>query len=97
VLAVGDLKLDPAVHRVWRGDVLIPLTPREFALLHFLMAREGEVVSRTACIDHVWDSHYDGLSNVVDVHVATLRRKLDTPDRPSLIETVRGVGYRLGS
>jgi DNA-binding response OmpR family regulator len=95
VLEVGDVRLDPAAHRVSRGGVLIPLTPREFALLHYFMARPGEVVSRTDCIEHVWDAHYDGLSNVVDVHVASLRRKLDLPGRPAPIETVRGVGYRL--
>lgn len=95
VLEVDDLRLDPAAHRVWRAGVLIPLTPREFALLHYVMARPGEVVSRTDCIEHVWDAHYDGLSNVVDVHVASLRRKLDLPGRPLPIETVRRVGYRL--
>jgi len=90
VLTVGDVRLDPAAHRVWRDDVLIPLTPREFSLLHFLIARRGEAVSRTDALEHVWDAHYDGLSNVVDVHVASLRRKL-----PGIIETVRGVGYRV--
>ena len=75
--------------------MLIPLTAREFALLHYLMTRQDEVVSRTDIIDHIWDAHYDGISNVVDVHVASLRRKLDQPGRPAPIETVRGVGYRL--
>lgn len=94
-LEAGELRLDPAAHRVWRGELLIPLTPREFSLLHYLMVRAGEVVSRTDCIEHVWDAHYDGFSNVVDVHVASLRRKLDVPDRPTSIETIRGVGYRM--
>jgi DNA-binding response OmpR family regulator len=95
VLEVGDLRLDPAAHRFWRGPVLIPLTAKEFALLHELMARAGEVVSRTELLEHVWDTNYDGLSNVVDVHVASLRRKLDAPSGPAPIDTVRGVGYRV--
>lgn len=90
VVTAGDVCLDPAAHRVWRDDVLIPLTPREFSLLHYLLTRRGDAVSRADLLEHVWDSHYDGLSNVVDVHVASLRRKL-----PDLIETIRGVGYRI--
>ena len=90
VVTAGDVRLDPAAHRVWRDDVLIPLTPREFSLLHYLIARRGEAVSRVDLLEHVWDAHYDGLSNVVDVHVASLRRKL-----PDVIETIRGVGYRI--
>jgi two-component system OmpR family response regulator len=96
-LEVEDLRLDPAAQRVWRGAVLIPLTPREFALLHYLMARPGEVVSRTDILEHVWDAHYSGLSNVVDVHMASLRRKLDMPGIPAPIDTIRGIGYRLGT
>jgi two-component system OmpR family response regulator len=95
VYEVGDIRLDPASHRVWRGAVLIPLTAKEFALLHYLMARPGDVVSRTDILEHVWDAYYDGLSNVVDVQIVSLRRKLDQPDSPAPIETVRGVGYRL--
>lgn len=90
VVTVADVRLDPAAHRIWRDDVLIPLTPREFSLLHYLIARRGDAVSRADLLEHVWDAHYDGLSNVVDVHVASLRRKL-----PDLIETIRGVGYRI--
>jgi DNA-binding response OmpR family regulator len=95
VLEASDLRLDPAAHRAWRGAILVPLTAREFSLLHYLLVRQGEVVSRTDLLEHVWDAHYDGLSNVVDVHIASLRRKLDLPDSPAPIETVRGVGYRL--
>jgi DNA-binding response OmpR family regulator len=95
-LQVGDIILDPAAHSVQRGGVTVPLTAREFSLLHYLMDREGEVVSRTDLLEAVWDAHYDGLSNVVDVHVANLRRKLELPGRPAPIETVRGVGYRIG-
>ena len=94
-LSVGDLELDPALRRVRRGGVTIPLTAREFAVLHFFMSRVGEVVSRAELYDHVWDGDYDGLSNTVDVHVANLRRKLDRPSATTLIETVRGAGYRL--
>jgi DNA-binding response OmpR family regulator len=96
VLLVGDVKLDPAAQRVWRGAITIPLTTREFALLHYLMAHTGEVVSREELLEHVWDMNYEGGSNVVDAHVANLRRKLDLPDSPASIETVRGVGFRIG-
>ncbi|MEX0847328.1 MAG: response regulator transcription factor [Ilumatobacteraceae bacterium] len=96
LLEVGDIELDPAAHAVRRSGVTVPLTAREFALLHFLMDRAGQVVTRAALLDAVWDAHYDGLSNVVDVHVANLRRKLELPGDPAPIETVRGVGYRIG-
>ncbi len=95
VLTAGDISLDPAIHRAWRGAVTVPLTAREFGLLEYLLRRQGEVVSRSDLIEHVWDANYDGLSNVVDVHVANLRRKLDFPDSPSPIHTIRGVGYKL--
>jgi two-component system OmpR family response regulator len=95
VLRVGDVRLDPATHTVWRGAVVVPLTARELSLLHELMARAGEVVRRSDLLEAVWDANYDGTSNVVDVHVANLRRKLDLPDDPAPIETVRGVGYRM--
>jgi DNA-binding response OmpR family regulator len=94
-LTAGDIILDPAAHTVRRGGVMVPLTAREFALLHFLMDRKGEVVTRTDLLEAVWDAHYDGLSNVVDVHVANLRRKLDIPGNPAPVETIRGVGYRV--
>ncbi len=97
VLQSGDLSLDPAAHTVLRGEVLVPLTPREFSLLEYLMRRMGEVCPREDLLEHVWDAHYDGLSNVVDVHVANLRRKLDVPDSVNPVETVRGVGYRIVS
>ena len=97
VLQVGDLRLDPATHTVWRGAIVLPLTIREFSLLRQLMLRAGTVVSRTELLEHVWDAHYDGTSNVVDAHVANLRRKLDLPGSPAPIETVRGVGFRLAT
>jgi DNA-binding response OmpR family regulator len=94
-LEVGDVTLDPAAHVVRRCGVVVPLTAREFALLHYLMDRTGEVVRRADLLEAVWDANYDGLSNVVDVHVANLRRKLSLPDSNDPIETVRGVGYRI--
>jgi DNA-binding response OmpR family regulator len=95
VLTVGDVRLDPATHTVWRGGIAIALTAREFSLLHVLMDRSGEVVTRTDLLEQVWDAHYDGLSNVVDVHVANVRRKLEIDGLPSVIDTVRGVGYKM--
>ena len=97
VLEIGDIRLDPAAHTVWRGAIVVPLTPKEFSLLHYLMQHRTQVVRRTTLLDHVWDANYDGLSNVVDVHVANLRRKLELPGADGVIETVRGVGYRLNA
>lgn len=96
MLTLVDLTLDPAAHRVTQAGVVIPLTAREFSLLHYLLARAGAVVSRSDLLEHVWDANYDGLSNVVDVHVASLRRKLDRPGVPAPIVTIRGVGYGVG-
>lgn len=96
LLTVADIELDPAAHTVRRNGVMVPLTAREFALLHYMMDRQGDVISRSDLLDAVWDTNYDGLSNVVDVHVANLRRKLELPSRPAPIETIRGVGYRIG-
>ncbi|MFQ5557254.1 MAG: response regulator transcription factor, partial [Acidimicrobiales bacterium] len=94
-LTAGDVTLDPASRRVWRGAITVPLTPREFSLLEYLMRHPGQVLSRERLLEHVWDAHYDGLSNVVDVHVANLRRKLASPEGDDPIETVRGAGYRV--
>ena len=96
VLRGAGIELDPAAHRVLVDGVHTPLTAREFALLHYLMSRSGEVVSRSDIIEHVWDAHLDPMSNVVDVHVAQLRRKLASSDRTAPISTLRGVGYRFG-
>ncbi|MEP6527774.1 MAG: response regulator transcription factor [Nocardioidaceae bacterium] len=95
VLAVGDLTLDPARHEVSRGPTPVQLTAKEFALLEFFMRHEGEVLSRTTLIDHVWDFAFDHDSNVVDVYVRYLREKVDRPFGRSSLETVRGRGYRL--
>jgi two-component system, OmpR family, response regulator len=95
VLRAGDLRLDPATKSVSRGDVMISLSAREFSLLELLLRHRGEVLSRTAIIDHVWDFAYDGTSNVVDVYVRYVRDKIDRPFDRHAIETVRGAGYRL--
>ncbi|GIE76489.1 transcriptional regulatory protein TcrA [Actinoplanes philippinensis] len=94
-LRVGDLELDPAGRTVQRGDTRIALSAKEFALLHELMRRAGETLSRTHLIEHVWDFAYDGGSNVVDVYVRYLRDKVDRPFGRSTIQTMRGAGYRL--
>ncbi len=95
VLEVGDLRLDPAAHQMWRGDTRVDLTPRQFSLLEFLMRRPGEVVSKTAILEHVWDFAFEGDPNIVEVYVRQLRQRIDLPfDRASL-QTVRLVGYRL--
>jgi DNA-binding response OmpR family regulator len=92
-LVVGDVALDPASRTVRRGGVAIDLTTREFSLLELLLRQAGRVLSRDQILDHVWDESFDSFSNVVDVHVRNLRRKIDRAGEPSLIETVRGVGY----
>ena len=97
LLEVDDLRVDPATHRAWRGDVELSLSPKEMALLQLLMRHAGEVISRTRILDHVWDFAYDGVSNVVDQYVAYLRKKIDRPFGRDDLETVRGVGYRLRS
>ena len=95
VLGVGDLRLDPARRRVWRGEVEIDLSPKEFAVLEVLMRRRGEVVTRTQLLESVWDFNADHTSNVIDQYLAYLRKKVDKPFGCQDIETVRGVGYRL--
>jgi two-component system, OmpR family, response regulator len=95
VLAEGDLKLDPASKRAWRGSTELQLSPKEFSLLEFFLRHPGIVLSRSQIIEAVWDFAYDGSSNVVDQYVNYLRRKVDAPFGRSDIETVRGMGYRL--
>ena len=95
VLTVGDLTLDPARHRVHRTDTEITLTPREFGVLEYLMRHAGEVVTKTDILRAVWDAHYEGEVNVVEVYVGYLRRKIDVPFGVRSIETLRGVGYRM--
>jgi two-component system OmpR family response regulator len=95
VLTVGDLHLDPAARRVWRGDTDITLSAKEFALLETFMRRPGEVLDRLQLLEHAWDYDYENRSNVVDVYVRYLREKVDRPFGVESIETVRGAGYRL--
>ena len=94
-LAIGDLRLDPATRRVWRGAAEIALSPKEFALLETFMRRPGQVLSRLQLLEHAWDFAYENRSNVIDVYVRYLREKIDRPFGSDSIETVRGVGYRL--
>jgi two-component system OmpR family response regulator len=96
-LSVGDLTLDPASREVARDGAEIPLSAKEFALLETFMRRPGEVLSRIYLLEHAWDFAYENRSNVVDVFVRHLRRKIDEPFDRRSIETVRGVGYRLRS
>ena len=94
-LAAGDLRLDPAGRRVWRGDQQIELSSKEFAVLEIFMRRPGQVLSRFQLLEHAWDYDYENRSNVVDSYVRLLRKKIDKPFGTDSIETVRGAGYRL--
>jgi two-component system OmpR family response regulator len=95
VLRVGSLRLDPARREVHRGEIPIDLSAKEFGLLEALMRRPGDVLTRLELIEQAWDLAYETRSNVVDVYVRRLRRKLDDPFGTSSLETVRGAGYRL--
>jgi DNA-binding response OmpR family regulator len=97
VLKAGDLSLDPGERRVLRNDTPIAVTPREFALLEFLLRHRGQAVTKTAIIENVWDAHFDGDPNIVEVYVGYLRKKIDHPFGRAAIETVRGAGYRLAA
>jgi DNA-binding response OmpR family regulator len=96
-LSAGDLRLDPAEHRCWRGDTELVLTAREFSLLELLMRRTGQVQSKSQILDHVWDPAFDGDANIVEVYIGYLRRKIDVPFGRKAIETLRGAGYRLAA
>jgi two-component system OmpR family response regulator len=95
VLEAGSLRLDPATRQVWRGEVEVDLSAKEFALLETFMRNAGDVLSRLDLLEHAWDYGYENRSNVVDVYVRYLRAKIDHPFSLDSIETVRGVGYRL--
>jgi two-component system OmpR family response regulator len=97
VLTVGDLVVDPAARTVSRGGVPVDLTSREFAVLEFLARRAGEVCSKRAVLENVWDVDFDGDPNIVEVYVGHLRRKVDRPFGRTSLETVRGAGYRLAA
>jgi DNA-binding response OmpR family regulator len=97
VLRAGDLSLDPASRQVRRGDTGIELTPREFALLEYLIRRAGQVVPKAEILEHVWDAYDAAELNVVEVYAGYLRRKIDAPFGRRALQTVRGAGYRLAA
>lgn len=94
-LNISNLELDPIKHIVTREGKNISLTPKEFSVLEFLMRHKNEVVTRTMIIEHVWDYNFDGMSNIVDVFIATLRRKVDKNAKTKLLHTLHGIGYKL--
>jgi len=95
VIEVGDLRLDPATHQAWRGEEEIELSAKEFSLLEVFMRRPGHVLTRAQLLDQAWEYDFEHRSNVVDVYVRYLRRKVDVPFGIKSLETVRGAGYRL--
>jgi DNA-binding response OmpR family regulator len=96
VLEVADLTLEPLGHRVAREGVPVSLTPKEYAILEVLMRHAGQVVTRTRLAERVWETEHDTMTNLVDVHVSNLRKKIDVEGKPPLIHTVRGRGYLVG-
>ncbi len=96
-ITVGDLSLDPAGLRCRRGDTDIALTPKEFAVLHGLARRPGQILSKRELLAQAWDFAYDGDPNIVEVYISALRRKIDAPFGRASLVTVRGAGYRLDS
>ena len=96
MLTVADLRMNLLSHRVTRAGRPIPLQPREFKLLEFLMRHADQVVTRTMLLENVWEHHFDPQTNVIDVHISRLRQKIDNGSEPPLLRTVRGIGYRLG-
>ena len=97
ILRIKDLKIDLAQQRLWRGGEEIQLTAREYALLEYLTMRTGETISRSDIWEHVYEFNSSASSNVVDVYIGYLRKKIERPNKPALIHTVRGRGYRLGA
>ena len=97
VLSAGDLRLDPAARRAWRGEIELELTTRELSLLEFLLRRRGDVVDKQEILAHVWDFAFEGDPNIVEVYVRRLREKLDRPFGRASIETLRGAGYRMAA
>jgi two-component system OmpR family response regulator len=96
-LACGDLEMNLLTRQVRRGEKSIELQPREFRLLEYLLRHSGQVVTRTMLLEGVWDYHFDPGSNVIDVHISRLRKKIDESFAEPMLHTVRGAGYRLGS
>ena len=97
VLRAGEVRLDPAARRVWRGEEEVPLPNKEFRILEYLMRHPNRVLTRAMIAEHVWDYDFPNVTNVIDVHIRQLRRLLDDPYPGGLIETVRGAGYRVVS
>ena len=94
-LKVADLVVDLKTHKVFRGGKRIDLTPKEYALLEYLMRNEGQILTRTMISESIWDYHFDSLTNVIDVHIYHLRNKIDKGFEPQLLHTIKGVGYVL--
>jgi DNA-binding response OmpR family regulator len=97
VLTLGDLVLDTTTRRVTRSAYPVELTTKEYSLLEYLMRHADQVLTRTMIAEHVWNYDFDNATNVIDVHIKNLRRKLDGSTGPSLIQTVRGAGYRISA
>ena len=96
-LKVADLTMDLKTHKVLRGGKRIDLTPKEYALLEYLMRNKEQIVTRTMISESIWDYHFDSMTNVIDVHVYHLRNKIDKGFKPQLLHTIKGVGYVLES
>jgi DNA-binding response OmpR family regulator len=94
-LQFGDITLNPSTHEVWRGERVVDLSSKEYALLEFLMRHPRQVLSRQVIAEHVWDMDADHLSNVIDVYISYLRRKLSAEGEPDVLQAVRGYGYQL--
>jgi two-component system copper resistance phosphate regulon response regulator CusR len=94
-LKVADLIVDLKTHKVFRGGKRIDLTPKEYALLEYLVRNEGQILTRTMISESIWDYHFDSLTNVIDVHIYHLRNKIDKGFNPQLLHTIKGVGYVL--
>jgi two-component system OmpR family response regulator len=95
ILKVGDIELNPAEHTVTHAGAPVNLTLKEFTLLEYFMSHPNQVINREELLSHLWDFNYESFSNVIDVHVKNLRRKLGSQEGADLLETVRGIGYRL--
>jgi two-component system OmpR family response regulator len=95
ILTVGDLRIDPANRQVWKGDEEINIPNKEFRILEYLLRHPNRVLTRSMIAEHVWDYDFPNVTNVIDVHIRSLRKKLDDPYPGNLIQTIRGAGYRL--
>ncbi len=94
-IQVGDLLLDTLTREAWRGDRKIDLTTKEYSILEYFMSHPNMVITRAMLEENAWDYEYDNMSNIIDVYIRRLRRKIDGDTEDSLIQTVRGAGYRL--